>query len=169
MQIDFGNPVRTFGAKLPTPYIEQVRVYDNYHIVRLALYFQIPFDMDPEEYFDSISSDLGDVVVFQIVDGYIPIQTDGLLPHSGTVSSGRTSMAASILNNTYSILEMWTTNEASFQLSEEDDLLESAWLQFTYNAGSSATKVPVSDFELCTSLDGADTKICKFIYHIYIM
>ena len=163
MQLDYGNALQTFGAKLPTPYIDQVRVHDDYHIVRLALYFEIPIEADEQEYLNSISADLGNVAIFQIVDGYVSSSAYGLLPHSGTVSGGRTSMAANILNNRYSILEMWAVNTAKFQLTEtaNDD---EADLEFFYNNGVNATEIAVSEFEYCSTLETGLTKICKFIH-----
>ena len=163
MQLDYGNALQTFGAKLPTPYIDQVRVHDDHHIVRLALYFELPIEANEQEYLDSISADLGNVAIFQIVDGYVSSSAYGLLPHSGTVSGGRTSMAANILNNRYSILEMWAVDTAKFQLTEtaSDD---EADLEFYYNNGVNATEIAVSEFEYCSTLETGLTKVCKFIH-----
>ena len=156
---------QTFGAKLPTPYIQQVKIYDASYVVTLALYFEIDFDLEPNDFFSRIAPSLGNVCIFNIIDGYIPSDYYGYLPYSGTIANERTNAAASVLSKKYSILEVWDRDElVKFIPGSDSGDDETAQIRVFGDSGWALSEIAVSDFTFSDFMESGTKKICKFVY-----
>ena len=111
MRLDnISNLSLTFGKKLPTPYIDQVKVYSDYMTVRIAMYFSFK-EADEESfenYFNLISKYIQSVQLYCIIDGKVPEENYSIYPINNLVNDGRTYMASAIRSKQNSILEFKT-------------------------------------------------------------
>lgn len=56
MSIDFGSDINhTLGRNLPIPYIDKVKIYNNYMDIQLAVYFNVSVDQNINTYLDDLS------------------------------------------------------------------------------------------------------------------
>ena len=112
----------TFGKKLPTPYIDQVKIYSDYMTVRIAMYFSFKEadEKSFENYFNLIKKYIQSVQLYCIVDGRVPEENYSTYPIYNLVNDGRTYIASAIRSKQNSILE-FKTGEKQTLLTDVGD------------------------------------------------
>ena len=123
MRLDnINNLSLSFCKKLPTPYIDQVKVYSDYMTVRIAMYFSFKEadEKSFENYFNLIKKYIQSVQLYCIVDGRVPEENYSTYPIYNLVNDGRTYIASAIRSKQNSILE-FKTGEKQTLLTDVSD------------------------------------------------
>jgi|MDTB01.1.fsa_nt_gb hypothetical protein len=113
----------TFGLKLPTPYIDQVKVYSDYITVQISMYLSSP-EGDTEKfknYVNRINKYLNSIQLYCIIDGKVPEENYATYPIYNLVNDGRTYISSAIRSKQNSILE-FKTGEKQTLLTDFGDL-----------------------------------------------